>query len=288
MSRTVLCIAVVVVMAQASRCLSQFRLDIVQVAQEMGESAPLVPASMQPDVEEPRIVFLGNLGGVMFADAHNEPAMLRKLNAELETTITLLEIEHQITPAQKEKLWLAGRRDLASIADDAELIRSMAIDPAKDPNGIRNAFVRIQEIQQRMKGGALREDSMMSKVTRKILLAQVDANQGHEFGDREQFAYQAALKLIVAQLELVAPLGQQQRLKLLQRIKEMDRPGSLTAEMTYSTAIKELMKPTNAPDILDNEQLAVLKEMRKSIVLGRLRPHGLIKSRSAVADSLRK
>lgn len=268
---------------------AQFRLDVEQLAEGETPAVDLKQDENKSNVAKPnrpriarRFLAVNNLDEILVSDAKSTAQIIARRQRQLHTTVARLQIELQLTATQSERLLLAGLRDLASITEIADSISKQA----QDESPIEDIMQQVQVMHQKLRAGFSAETSMMAKITERVLASESNGEQPSAETERTIFAYRSAMRLIVTQVDLVAPLTTEQWEAFETCIRNADLPDQMPNEMIYAFALKHLLLDDNAPKILRPNQMSHLKVMRRGVMLGSIRPHAFTK-RQSVTDAFR-
>ena len=223
-------------------------------------------------------VVVWNIDGVALGGRNGD--LLGGFRQSMTTEINLLAAEFQLTDEQREKLVLAGQRDIVRISEQMMITPELAAgaDLNQAINGMRNA-------QRMIKAGVFADNTMVAKVAGRIL-AGADASSKQQ--SRIRYAFQSMMRLIVAELDLVVPLNKQQRSAIDDWVDEVEPPESMSLDQMYLVALDTLRNAAVIAEVLTPTQQTKLGEMRQRIAVGAVKPTGMIKSRRTMASSMRK
>ena len=201
---------------------AQFRLDISQLA-----AASSVADEVQVEPEAPQ-------GGNQFRvqqnidawafNQHGNALQARKfLDRQLKAKIGNYTEQFKLSSQQEEKLTMAGQSDIAAYFAEIEVIRSEFGDNVNQAE-FQKVWQRVQPLQMRMQVGLFSKDSLLAKVIHRTLDQQQRVQ--HEARERErlEFAYRAAVKLTLSELEKTVSLLADQRNQILELLVKTDPP----------------------------------------------------------------
>lgn len=166
----------------------------------------------------------------------------------------------KLTPAQRNKLKLAGRGDEVRFSERVDELRTRLVGKSYDQNKINEIYQEIQPLAMEYRAGVLGKSSLFYKVLHRTL----DPQQQKEFqriqAERRQARHEARIRLFIVQLERSCPLTDEQRTNLMDVFLKETRPAETINEyeqyvlLYYAAKVPE----EKFADFLDEAQRKVL------------------------------
>lgn len=211
---------------------AQFQLDIERLAEATYAEEEVEPKPQQQGNQRGGMNIAQNLDGWIFNRHGNKSGAQRYFDNHLKARLDFIHRECELDEDQIEKLRLAGHGDMASFFSDVEVIRE-EFRGVNDQNKINQVFQRIQPLQLRMQTGLFLPDSMLAKVTKNTLSADQQAAYQAMEEERIRFAYRAAIKVTLSELEKSMPLLAHQREELQELLEETEPPKAMGQQVSY-------------------------------------------------------
>lgn len=165
-----------------------------------------------------------------------------KLDNHLKLRLEDIDRACRLTPAQKNKLQLAGRGDVKRLFDRLEEIRAKFMELRKDQNKIGQVFQDIQPLQTAFNSGAFGDGSFFRKSLKHTLDQEQFAKYEKEEAQRAQFHYHAKISLVVTMLEGGMPLRDEQRQQLIKLMQEKTTPPKKYGQYDYYVVLHKMWK----------------------------------------------
>lgn len=165
-----------------------------------------------------------------------------RLEDMLRLQVDEIDRDCRLNPAQRAKLELAGRGDIARFFEQVDAKRREFQAARTDRLKIVELNREIQPIQQRMQGGIFGEGSLFAKVAAKALDPEQVARHEAARRDRQKFRHRSKIDLIVAMMDTAAGLTTQQRQRLSRLIEEETRPPKKAGPYDYQVMMLQLAR----------------------------------------------
>jgi hypothetical protein len=147
-------------------------------------------------------------------------AARKQLQSQLKLQVEAIDRACDLTPAQQEKLWLAGQGDIWRFYERVEEVRKLFLEARHNQQQINQMWQHIQPIGQQLRAGLFHGHSLLHKcIWRTLDPQQTDRYQRQET-ERRRFHYEASIALTLEMLQEGIPLRESQRQKLARLIRD--------------------------------------------------------------------
>jgi hypothetical protein len=181
------------------------------------------------------------------------------LQTQLSLRINDLERVCELTPAQMEKLNLAGQTDIKRLFDTIAVARRKFEVQRKDARNVNVMFQELQPLRRLFTGMSFQEHSVFDKVARTLLTADQAPRYQTQQRERRQFRLQAQREMLLQLIDREVPLRAKQRKELLALLEQLPSIPSGQYEM-YALWYSASKLPAEAYEkILDEGQLKTLR-----------------------------
>ena len=256
---SVTCAAIFVMLGSGPHAHGQFRLDVDQLAAANNAVDELVVPEAAPQARN-QFAVQQNIDAWVFNQHGNasqaKKFLERQLNAKLANYADLFDL----SPAQQNKLEIAGQGDIASYFAEVQTIRS-EFDDQVDQAEFNRVWQRIQPLQMRMQRGLFSQDSLIAKITKRTLNEKQRARCQAIEQERIEFAYQAAIKLTIAEVEKSTPLLASQRQQIVDLLEQAERPKATGQYLHYFVLYRMTQSQQQLGEILAPEQVESLSQV---------------------------
>jgi hypothetical protein len=147
-----------------------------------------------------------------------------QLEGQLKLQIDDVDRTVKLGEEQRKKLELAGRGDIKRYFEDVEVLRRRFRSLRRDQERLNELWREIQPLQSRLAAGLFGEGSLFRKSLRRTLNPEKAAPYEETHRARRAFRHRAEVEWLVAMLENVMPLSDDQRQKLEGLLVEQTRP----------------------------------------------------------------
>lgn len=182
---------------------------------------------------------------------------------DLETQLTLrisdLKRVCELTPAQMQKLNLAGQTDIKRLFDVVAAARRKFEIQRKDARNVNLMFQELQPLRCLFTGTSFQENSMFDKVARTLLTADQTPHYQAQLRSRRQFRRQAQREMLLQLIDRDVPLRAQQRKELLALLEQLPSIPSGQYEMYALWYSASKLPAEEYERILDEGQLNTLR-----------------------------
>jgi|GEM_PF-4079167 len=190
----------------------------------------------------------------------------QKLNSQLNVQVDAIAIACEVTPAQREKLLLAGRGDIYRFFDQVDIVRAKFQKIKHDQNKVNQIFTDIQPLQLTLTTGLFGEDSFFKKVTKKTLNEEQWAKADQIDQERRRFRFQAKVDLVVMSFTDTLALRAGQREELARLLLETPTPKRFGQYDTYVVLYNtSKIPPEKLKKILDPPQWRALDKQLDNV-----------------------
>ena len=172
-----------------------------------------------------------------------------------------------LTDVQKKKLELASRGDIVEIFDRVEAVRTKFRQIKNDQNKFNQIWQDIQPLQVAFQSEQFGRGSFFHKSLAKVLTPEQLVQYEEAEVARRRFQYRAAIASLVAQIELLVPLLDEQREKLIDlTIEETPLPKQFGQYTTQIVFVQMSSIPRKKLEgILDPIQLRVIDQQMQQV-----------------------
>ena len=210
-----LCVSAWWIFVWTASAAAQFQFDITQQELAIGVDANVVVDEKPAQVNNGMIDVRANVDSWLFSSHGNEANARRFLDNQLDARIAMFDGMFELSDSQTTKLQMAGSFDIVRYFAEADRIRSQ-FGAQVNQNDFNKVWQEVQPLRQKFQRGLLSTGSMFAKVSKNSL----DEKQYREFAGLEaeklKFAYRSTIKLVLTELEKLAPLRDEQRRQILE------------------------------------------------------------------------
>lgn len=154
--------------------------------------------------------------------ANNSPE--DHLGSTLQVQIKQLDTICEFTDQQRQKLELAGGRDIARFIRRVDKLKAEVVGKSFPQNDINELWQRIQPLSQEWQGGIFKGESLFAKVLAGIMDEEQAATYEQMLTDQWNRQYAAGVKVAVATIERGVPMTSTQREKFVELFEPPPRP----------------------------------------------------------------
>ena len=245
---------------------AQFQLDIRRVADT---AFPKEDDTEEPDTPNPhqqqmmgRINIEQNIDGWVFNRHRNEAGARKHLARQLKIAIDSVDRVCELSDEQTDQLRLAAAGDETLFFSEIEQIRN-EFRGENDQNKINQVWQRVQPLQVKMQNNLFGRGSILNRVIEGMLTAdQLDRFQEVEQA-RIRFAYTAAIKLAISQIEKNAPLKTDQRVQLFELLDNTTPPKIMGSYSSFYVMYQLAKNEDELRRIVDERQLQSIQARLK-------------------------
>lgn len=182
---------------------------------------------------------------------------------DLETQLTLrindLARVCELTPAQIQKLTLAGQTDVKRLFDTIAAARRKFEVQRKDARNVNMMFQELQPLRRLFTGTSFQENSVFDKVARTLLTADQAPRYQAQLRERRQFRQRAQREMFVQLVDRELPLRSKQRKELLALLEQLPSIPNGQYEMYALWYSASKLPEEEYEKILDEGQLKTLR-----------------------------
>lgn len=135
-----------------------------------------------------------------------------------------------MSPAERQKLELAGKGDIERYFERVEQVRRKFLEVRRNAEKFNEIWRDIQPLQRNLQFGLFEASSFFRKALGRSVSSDLAARYEAELKERRSFRHRAALELFVAMLDDVLPLEGPQRERILDLLTSRTRPQRDTSD----------------------------------------------------------
>ena len=173
----------------------------------------------------------GNNGGMI--DSSGLDVWRQRLDTLMQLRIEEVDRVCRLSPAQRQKLKLAGAGDVKRFMDQVDDKKRFFDRLKHDQNNINEIFQEIQPLQQRYNSGLFGDDSILAKSVRRSLDPAQVALYDRMTADRARYRYRAKVETNVLNLSNSIGLTSRQRRQFVDLLVAETRPPRRFDNMDY-------------------------------------------------------
>lgn len=181
------------------------------------------------------------------------------LQVQLSLRINDLERICELTPAQIQKLHLAGQMDIKRLFDTVAAARRKFEIQRKDARNANLMFQELQPLRRLFTGMGFQEHSVFDKVAATLLTAEQAPRYEGQLRERRQFRRRAQREMFLQLVDREVPLRAKQRQELLTLLEQLPSIPSGQYEMYALWFSASRLPAENYEQILDAGQWKVLQ-----------------------------
>lgn len=217
---------------------SAFLIAPASRADEDDDEAPDDAAARMHRFEVPEDAFESWL----FRRNMGEMAMRTQFECQLELAIDDVARSVKLSAAQREKMKLAGRMDIKRYFDDVEVLRRRFMELRKDREKFNQIWREMQPLQMRAAAGIFGNGSIFRKTLRRAIPGeQADLYERAE-RERRALRYRGEVEWVVAMVDNVIPLRDEQRQKLIRLLVDETRLPRVLTEYDHYVILWQLTR----------------------------------------------
>jgi hypothetical protein len=183
-----------------------------------------------------------------------------QLDKALDLAIDDVNRTARLTDAQRAKLQLAGRGDIRRYFDQVEALRRKVVSLRRDSGAVNDVWRQIQPLQTQLAIGLFGDRSLFRKSLRRVLEAEQAAGYEQNERDRRRFQYRAKLEWVVAMLDNVMMLRDDQRQAFVQLLLKETRLPLVFSESDHYVVMWQMSRlpEDKLKPLFDDEQWKIL------------------------------
>lgn len=198
----------------------------------------------------------------VFRHGQSATSVRTQLEKNLELFLDDVDRACDLTVPQRQKVRLAGRGDIKEYFNEVELLRRRFLLLRRDRDKFNEIWKEMRPLQVKLANGLFEPDSLARQVLRQQLSAEQAARFEQHDRERRAFRHQAEIEWVIAMLDNVLPLGDEQRQGLTRLLLEKTRWPRRSGEQDHYVV---LWQASRLPDDdlkawLDEGQWKVLQQ----------------------------
>ncbi|MFM7071107.1 MAG: hypothetical protein ACKO38_04850, partial [Planctomycetota bacterium] len=206
-----------------------------------------------------------NFENWIFSNVGGRSKSVNRIDDQMRLIIDSLQQLFGLSEQQRQRLELSGKGDIARFEQQVEQTRARFMEVRKDQERFNHIWNDIGPLQQKMQAPFFDDQSLLIK----SIIGLLSGDQLEKYRDwqveRRRFHYQAKIELIVAEVEMYAPLTTEQRRKIVQLIAESGPPPKKRGQFDQVYVMYQM---SVAPDdkwlaIIDKRQFDVFNKLRQ-------------------------
>ena len=231
-----------------------------ETARASNDDLDELPRAAQPN-EDGFEVSEENFDQWIYRGASNAEAGKERLRVRLKIHLDELDRICKLTPAQMQKLTLAGRGDMKRFFDQVETLRIKFRAGRKNQNAFNELWAEINPLAQKVSSDLFADKSFFAKTLRNTLTAEQYTDYQVVAVERRQFRYRAAIAVAFTNLEKTVPLRHSQRQVLMELLLQETRPPRTFGSHDYHLVIMQLSRQPEEKlkAVLDDRQWKLLE-----------------------------
>jgi hypothetical protein len=230
------------------------------VLASVDDGEPPPPADQQGNGDF--MVNEANFDQWIFQGSGSAAAGHARLKSHLKLKLDELARVCNLTPAQHQKLSLAGHGDMKRFFDQVEVVRKKFLEVRNDQHRFNQIWQEISPLQQKQAAGLFNDSSMFAKTLRRTLADDQQAKYQAVVDERRRFRYRAMIEVWLVSLESSVALRHDQHEAILKLLIEETQPPLVFGQYDSHYVMYALSKlpAQKLKPIVDDRQWQLLQQ----------------------------
>jgi hypothetical protein len=164
----------------------------------------------------------------------------KRLESMMAVAVDDIDRACKLNAAQKERIELAGRGDIKRFEVLYEKIRQKFLKVRHDQQQVDDLWQELTPLQVMAQSGLFDEDSLLCRSLHNVLTAEQFAIFDASACERRAFRHRARIELVVATLEMHAPLTESQRQGVIAGLAKLIEPSRRSSPYAYHVMMYRL------------------------------------------------